>query len=60
MFAKGSFNKISGLNFFFDSGLVALTMVDGKPKQAAFTASKEKLISWMHHYLERLINLIKK
>ncbi|MHC4147396.1 MAG: retropepsin-like aspartic protease [Planctomycetota bacterium] len=46
MFAKGSFNNIDDLNFFFDSGLVALTMIDGKLKQAAFTASKKKLISW--------------
>ena len=46
MFAKGSFNRIGGLNFFFDSGLVALTEIDGELKQAAFTASKEKLISW--------------
>lgn len=46
MFAKGSFNNIHGLNFFFDSGLVALTEVDGKIKQAPFTVSKEKLISW--------------
>jgi hypothetical protein len=46
MFAKGSFNKISGLNFFFDSGLVALRVVDGEVEQAPFTASEEKLISW--------------
>ena len=46
MFAKGSFNKIDNLNFFFDSGLVALTEINGKLKQAHFTASKEKLISW--------------
>lgn len=46
MFAKGSFNNIDGLNFFFDSGLVALGMFDGQLKQAAFTASKEKLIKW--------------
>jgi len=46
MFAKGSFNKIGGLNFFFDSGLVALTEIDGELRQAAFTASKEKLMSW--------------
>jgi tetratricopeptide (TPR) repeat protein len=46
MFAKGSFNKIENLNFFFDSGLVALTDINGKITQAPFTASKEKLISW--------------
>jgi tetratricopeptide (TPR) repeat protein len=46
MFAKGSFNKISELNFFFDSGLVALAEIDGELKQAPFTVSKEKLISW--------------
>jgi hypothetical protein len=46
MFAKGSFNNIDGLNFFFDSGLVALGMFDGQLKQAAFSASKERLISW--------------
>jgi tetratricopeptide (TPR) repeat protein len=46
MFAKGSFNKIDNLNFFFDSGLVALTDINGKITQAPFTASKKKLISW--------------
>ncbi len=46
MFAKGSFNNIGGLNFFFDSGLVALGMFDGQLKQAAFSASREKLTSW--------------
>ena len=46
MFAKGSFNNIDGLNFFFDSGLVALGMFDGQLKQAAFSASKERLIAW--------------
>ena len=46
MFAKGSFNEMSGLNFFFDSGLVALAEIDGELKQAPFTVSKEKLISW--------------
>ena len=46
MFAKGSFNKIDDLNFFFDSGLVALADINGKITQAPFTASKEKLISW--------------
>lgn len=46
MFAKGSFNKISGLNFFFDSGLVVVRVVDGEVEQAPFTASKEKLVSW--------------
>ena len=46
MFAKGSFNNVGGLNFFFDSGLVALGMFDGQLKQAAFSASKEKLVSW--------------
>lgn len=46
MFAKGSFNKIDDLNFFFDSGLVALTEINGKLKQAPFTVSKEKLVSW--------------
>ena len=46
MFAKGSFNKIDDLNFFFDSGLVALADINGKITQAPFTASKEKLIWW--------------
>jgi hypothetical protein len=46
MFAKGSFNKIDNLNFFFDSGLVALRDINGKITQAPFTASKKKLISW--------------
>jgi hypothetical protein len=46
MFAKRSFNKMAGLNFFFDSGLVALTEIDGKLKQASFSVSKEKLILW--------------
>ncbi|MHC4574461.1 MAG: retroviral-like aspartic protease family protein [Planctomycetota bacterium] len=46
MFGKGSFNEMPGLNFFFDSGLAALTEIDGQLEQAAFTASKEKLLSW--------------
>ncbi len=46
MFAKGSFKDVDGLNLFFDSGLVALGVVDGQLKQAAFAASKEKLVSW--------------
>jgi hypothetical protein len=46
MFAKGRFNKINDLNFFFDSGLVALTEINGKLKQAPFTASKEKMKLW--------------
>ena len=46
MFAKGSFGEYEGLNLFFDSGLVAITVVDGKAVQAPFTASKQALISW--------------
>jgi tetratricopeptide (TPR) repeat protein len=46
MFAKGGFNNIDDLTFFFDSGLIALTEIDGKLKQAAFTVSKQKLTSW--------------
>jgi len=46
MFAKGRFNDMDDLTLFFDSGLVALTEIDGKLRQAAFTVSKEKLISW--------------
>jgi len=46
MFAKGSFGEHEGLNLFFDSGLVAITVVDGKPVQAPFTASKQALIAW--------------
>ena len=46
MFAKGSFGDNDGLTFFFDSGLVAITMVDGEMKQASFNASKERLLAW--------------
>ncbi|MGE5806817.1 MAG: hypothetical protein ACM34M_13580, partial [Ignavibacteria bacterium] len=46
MIAKGKFAGYDSLNFFFDSGLIAITMIDGKPVQASFTASREKLLSW--------------
>jgi len=46
MFGKGVFGDQTGLTFFFDSGLVAVTMLDGKLAQADFTASKEKLVAW--------------
>jgi len=46
MFAQGEFGDQTGLTFFFDSGLVAITMIDGKMAQAALTASKERLIAW--------------
>jgi hypothetical protein len=46
MFGKGVFGDRSGLTFFFDSGLVALTVINGKLSQAAFTASKERLMAW--------------
>jgi hypothetical protein len=46
MFAKGSYGERQGLNLFFDSGLVAITIIDGKPVQAPFTASRQTLIAW--------------
>ena len=46
MFAKGSLGEHGALNLFFDSGLVAITVVDGKPIQAPFTASERTLIAW--------------
>jgi tetratricopeptide (TPR) repeat protein len=46
MFAKGGFNKNSNLNFFFDSGLVAMANINGQITQAPFTASRQKMISW--------------
>lgn len=44
MIGKGSFNNIDNLNFFFDSGLLVIEMIDGKPKQASFNLSKVKMI----------------
>lgn len=46
MTAKGKFGSNDGLNLFFDSGLIALTQIDGKVVQASFTASLESLIKW--------------
>jgi hypothetical protein len=46
MFAEGSFGDNYGLTLFFDSGLVAITMIDGEMKQASFNASKERLLFW--------------
>jgi hypothetical protein len=46
MFAKGSLGVHEELSLFFDSGLVAITVVDGKPVQAPFTASRQTLIPW--------------
>jgi len=46
MFAKGRFSEFENLNFFFDSGLVALHSDDGNLKQASFTASYESLLRW--------------
>ncbi|MFB3903792.1 MAG: aspartyl protease family protein [Acidobacteriota bacterium] len=46
MFGQGVFGEHDGLNLFFDSGLIALTPINGKIVQAAFSASKERLIAW--------------
>jgi len=46
MFGKGVFGNVTGLNFFFDSGLIALKRSQGKLVQASFAASKERLIAW--------------
>jgi hypothetical protein len=46
MIAQGKFAEHDSLNFFFDSGLIAITVIDGKPAQASFTASREKLLHW--------------
>lgn len=46
MIAKGKFGDHDDLNLFFDSGLIALTVIDGKMRQASFTASKESLVKW--------------
>jgi len=46
MIGKGSFNNIDNMNFFFDSGLLVITTIDGEPKQASFNASKEKMVEW--------------
>lgn len=46
MIVKGKFAEHDSLNFFFDSGLIAITVIDGKPAQASFTASRDKLLQW--------------
>jgi hypothetical protein len=46
MFAKGHFSTNDSLNFFFDSGLVAIGNFNGELKQASFTASKESMLKW--------------
>jgi len=46
MIAKGKFGDHYDLNLFFDSGLIALTVIDGNMRQASFTVSKESLIKW--------------
>lgn len=46
MIAKGKFADHDSLNLFFDSGLIAITVIDGKPVQASFTSSREKLLQW--------------
>lgn len=47
MFARGSLGAQRDLNFFIDSGLVAIQPdADGQPRQAAFTTSASKLRAW--------------
>ncbi len=46
LFAKGSFAGHQDLTFFFDCGLVAVTMINNNIKQASFTAARESLIKW--------------
>jgi hypothetical protein len=46
MIAKGKFAGRDNLNLFFDSGLIALTEIDGKKAQASFNASRESLLKW--------------
>ena len=46
MFARGGFGKRKNLNFFVDSGLVALTFQKGKLRQACFTATTENYKTW--------------
>lgn len=46
MIAKGKFADKDNLNLFFDSGVIALTEIDGKTEQASFTVSRETLLKW--------------
>jgi len=46
MIAKGSFAGRDSLNLFFDSGLIAMTEINGSLAQAPFTASRESLLEW--------------
>ena len=46
MFARGGFGKHRNLNFFVDSGLVALDSSSGKLRQACFTATPEQYQKW--------------
>ena len=46
MIAKGKFANNDNINLFFDSGLIFIQEVDGKPVQASFTASKSSLLKW--------------
>jgi len=47
MFARGAVGEHKGLNFFIDSGLVALfPSGEGGLQQAAFSTSREKYVGW--------------
>ena len=46
MFAKGQLAENKNLTLYFDSGLIALTTIDGKLFQASFTASRDSLVKW--------------
>jgi hypothetical protein len=46
MFVRGGFGKHKDLNFFVDSGLVALDSSKGLPHQACFTATPEHYKKW--------------
>ena len=47
MFARGSVGDDQRLNFFMDSGLVALRKINDDPTvQAGFTSSRERYLKW--------------
>lgn len=47
MFARGSVGDFKRLNFFMDSGLVALRKTNDDPTvQASFTSSRERYVKW--------------
>lgn len=46
MISRGKFGDNDSICLFFDSGLIAIGEVEGKPAQASFTASKESLVKW--------------